>query len=338
MQGLRLPPALRDRLRCPVCGAGLNEVDAVLRCTGETCGAPFPVVDGIPILINDKASVFTIADIVAHRRTSLATSRPGIVHLVRRWLPKLASHRGLKRLVRQLTPTISLNIASRRNYERLTRMLVDFSPNPRVLVLGGGILGQGMETMMEIPSMDIVESDVSFGPRTMVICDAHDIPFEGETFDGVIVQAVLEHVVDPQRCVEEIHRVLKHRGFVYCEAPFIQQVHLGPYDFTRFTHLGLRRLFRKFDEIDSGAVCGPGMALAWSYKYFLWSFATSHAVRSFLSTFATVTSFFLKYFDEYLIDKPGTFDAASGYYFLGRRGDRILPDRELLKHYRGRVD
>ncbi len=42
----------------------------------------------------------------------------------------------------------------------------------------------------------------------MLICDAHDIPFADRSFDGVIVQAVLEHVVDPFRCCEEIHRVL----------------------------------------------------------------------------------------------------------------------------------
>ena len=30
-----------------------------------------------------------------------------------------------------------------------------------------------------------------------------------ETFDCVIIQAVLEHVLDPKRCVKEIHRVLK---------------------------------------------------------------------------------------------------------------------------------
>jgi len=38
----------------------------------------------------------------------------------------------------------------------------------------------------------------------------------------------------------------------------MQQVHNERYDFTRFTYLGHRRLFSAFDEIDSGASCGPG--------------------------------------------------------------------------------
>jgi SAM-dependent methyltransferase len=182
----------------------------------------------------------------------------------------------------------------------------------------------------------MVETDVSFGPRTMLVCDAHDIPFDDGSFAGVIAQAVLEHVVDPCRCVQEIHRVTRRNGLVYAETPFMQQVHMGRYDFTRFTHLGLRRLFRGFEEIDSGPVCGPGMALAWSYYHFLLSFCHSRFSRALVWRFARFTSFWLSYWDYYLIDKPGTYDAASGFFFGGRRKDGYqLEDRELLKLYRG---
>ena len=58
------------------------------------------------------------------------------------------------------------------------------------------------------------------------------------------------------------------------------------YDFTRFTHLGHRRLFRRFEEIESGAVCGPGMTLAWSYTYFLTSFTTSRILSRLFEVFA----------------------------------------------------
>ena len=94
----------------------------------------------------------------------------------------------------------------------------------------------------------------------IVICDAHDLPFKEKSFDAIICQAVLEHVADPYRCVEEMFRVLKPKKFIYVETPFMQQVHMAPYDFTRFTYLGHRRLFRRFKEIDSGIACGPGMS------------------------------------------------------------------------------
>jgi len=226
-------------------------------------------------------------------------------------------------------------VKGKANYQKFTELLVKQNENPKVLIVGGSVVGQGMEALFSDPSIELIETDVAFGPRISVICDAHNMPFDNSSFDGVIVQAVLEHVVDPIRCVEEIHRVLKNDGLVYSETPFIQQVHLGKYDFTRFTHLGHRRLFRKFEEICSGPVCGSGMALAWSYQYFLLSFVKASAARAFVKLFARITSFWLKYFDYYLINKSGTFDAASGYYFMGTKSEQVLSDRELLTLYRG---
>ena len=93
-----------------------------------------------------------------------------------------------------------------------------------------------MDPVVNNPAIELVETDVSFGPRTALICDAHNIPFAEGSFDGVVAQAVLEHVLDPYSCVAEIYRVLKPAGLVYVETPFMQQVHMGRYDFTRFTH------------------------------------------------------------------------------------------------------
>ena len=316
---IRLSPGVQALLCCPVCRAKLQRAGEQFDCTNATCASRFPIVDGIPVLINEQTSVFAIDDFTAHRETFFGK----------------ASDNRLKTMVRRLTPTISKNIKGELNYARLSQVLLGQSATPRVLVIGGSIVGQGMDALADHPAIELVESDVAFGPRTMLICDGHDIPFDDGSFDGVIAQAVLEHVVDPYRCSEEIYRVLKDRGVVYAETPFMQQVHGGRYDFTRFTHLGHRRLFRRFEEIDSGAVCGPGMALAWSYQYFLLSFTTSRLMRALLRVFASVTSFYLTYFDRYLIDRPGTLDAASGYYFMGYKTDRVLSDQALIELYRG---
>jgi len=53
-----------------------------------------------------------------------------------------------------------------------------------------------MEGLTSEPRIRLVETDVSFGPRTQLICDAHDLPFENNSFDGVIAQAVLQYVVE----------------------------------------------------------------------------------------------------------------------------------------------
>ena len=318
MASLRLPHSLRPLLRCPVCRSALDLAGEHLACATPVCGSRFPVVDGVPVLLNEQNSVFRTADFLARHSTTIDLERS-------------RARNALGRLI----PSISANIKARRNYEAFARLLLGQSAAPRVLVVGGSILGEGIESLVRSRSLELVETDVSFGPRTMLICDAHDIPLEDESFDGAIVQAVLEHVVDPYRCVGEIHRVLKRDGLVYAETPFMQQVHMGRYDFTRFTHLGHRRLFRAFDEIESGALCGPGMALAWAYQYFLWSFTESHIGGLLARAFARATAFFLKYFDYYLIDKAGALDAASAYYFLGRKAGRTLTDRELVGLYRG---
>lgn len=316
----RLSAAAQDALRCPICRARLAAQDARLTCTAPACGASFPVIDGVPILLNERASVFTIDDFIAHRNTTFNLGKGQ-----------------LRTALGRRIPSLSRNVKAERNYARLAGLLCADAPAPRVLVIGGSIQGQGTAALTDNRAVELVETDVSFGPRTQLICDGHDIPFADATFDGVIVQAVLEHVVDPARCVAEIHRVLKPQGLVYAETPFMQQVHGGRYDFTRFTHLGHRRLFRQFAEVESGAVCGPGMALAWAYQYFLLSFTASGGLRTLLRVFASFTAFWLKYFDGYLIDKPGALDAASGYYFIGRKSEQILSDRELLNLYRGAV-
>lgn len=66
---------------------------------------------------------------------------------------------------------------------------------------------------------------------------------------------------------------------------------MGRYDFTRFTYLGYRRLFKRFDEIESGITGGPGTALAWSYRYFLLSFVTSRTLSKLVGGIARFTSF-----------------------------------------------
>lgn len=155
-----------------------------------------------------------------------------------------------------------------------------------MLVVGGGVVGGGMDCLLDDPKINLIESDAAIAPRTQLVCDAHDLPFASQSMDGVVVQAVLEHVVDPHRCVAEIHRVLKPNGLVYSDTPFMQQVHGRQFDFTRFTRLGHRRLFRHFEEVSSGITCGPAVALAWSLRYFLMSFSDSKRYRAIASGFA----------------------------------------------------
>ncbi len=312
----KLSKAVRGLVRCPVCRAEVESSDTQIRCTDSKCAASFPIVDGIPILINESNSLFTIDDFVRRRSTFFNLGRPG----------------KFVRLLERLTPVLGKNVVGKANYRKFGQLLLERSESPRVLVVGGSVLGQGMEALLDHPSIELVDTDVSFGPRTKLICDAHDIPFAAESFDGVVIQAVLEHVLDPYRCVAEVHRVLKMGGVIYAEVPFMQQVHAPPYDFTRFTYLGCRRLFREFELIELGACTGPGMALAWAYQNFLLSFAPRG--RRLVRLFAGLTAWYLKYFDYLLVRKPRALGAAAGYYFLGEKTGKVLSDKDILEFSR----
>ena len=68
----------------------------------------------------------------------------------------------------------------------------------RILVVGGGTIGNGLDRLyacaddVEVIGLDLYGSDV-----TQLIADAHAIPLATGSIDAVIVQAVLEHVLDP---------------------------------------------------------------------------------------------------------------------------------------------
>jgi SAM-dependent methyltransferase len=307
-----------ERLRCPSCASRLAfEGDA--RCTG-TCGRRFPVVDGVPVLIDEETSVFTIADVTERRKTFFD--------------PRPARHPRLRRLLHALADN-SLDLRTGPLTARFAELVKSVSPQPRVLVVGAGPEGGSVAALRGDPAIELVGTDVSLGPEVSIVCDAHQLPFADDTFDGVVAQAVLEHVADPYRCVDEMHRVVRGGGVVFSDTPFIQQVHGGRYDFTRFTHLGHLRLFRRWEEIESGASNGPGAALTWSYLYLLLCFARSPRTDLLLRIAGRLTSFWWKYLDPWLIETPGALDAASATYFLGRRSERVLSDRELVQRFRG---
>jgi SAM-dependent methyltransferase len=214
-------------------------------------------------------------------------------------------------------------------------LLLERGAAPVVLVVGGGLMGKGMRELVATPAIRTINVDPSPTSDAILFCDGHDVPFRDGSVDAVVVQAVLEHVADPVRCVEEIHRVLKPGGLVYSEIPFMQQVHQAGYDFTRFSHLGQRRLFRRFSELESGAVAGPGTALAWAWRYFLASFASSRSLARVLAWIGRVTGMLIEQTDYLFRQRPRALDAASCIYFLGSKSDEMAVDRDLVAAYRG---
>ncbi|MBS7812020.1 methyltransferase domain-containing protein [Roseococcus pinisoli] len=310
------PASLRGiPLHCPGDGQPLMPGASTLFCTH--CGKSYPVISGIPVLIHDERSVFAVADYTegpgyegaAYGRAADRASGPR--RLWRRWMRRLAE-----------APSSIRHPGQDDALAYVARLHQD----PRVLVVGSGGLRLGR------PGDCVIQTDVAFAPGVDTIADAHDLPFPDASFDLVVAVAVLEHVADPQRCVTEFHRVLAPGGYIHAVTPFLQPVHMGAYDFTRFTPIGHRRLFRHFDEVAAGVAMGTGSVAAWALQSVLLSVSSRNWWRAGARAVSLMATPILRRFDRWL---PNGADAAGGCWFFGRRRDgEPISDRSLMQGYR----
>ncbi|WP_295434952.1 methyltransferase domain-containing protein [uncultured Thiodictyon sp.] len=301
-------------LACPICKSPLNWGAAGCRCTNAACTAEFPLVRGVPVVINEGRSLFCIADFTAGHATTFVESGPG------------AGSRRPSRL-RRFIPSNTRSV----RYGGTRRFIARFQGTDQLVL----VIGAGDQVFTGEGSANLICTDVHLGAGVELIADCHDLPLLDGTMDAVVAVSVLEHVADPQRCAAEIVRVLKPGGLLLAETPFMQQVHMGRFDFTRFTDLGHRRLWNHFREIESGLSCGPGTALAWAWQYFLLSFSQRPTTRKYLRALARLTAFPLPWFDLYLKDKAGAYDAASSFFFIGEKLTEPVSDRDIIAGYRG---
>lgn len=305
------------RLRCPVCAAPLSSDGASWRCAGAGVHA-FRNVDGVPVLLNPARSVFRTEDFHPSARTTFKDPAAWALRLGR------------------MLPSPSRDVSAERCRRRLAAFLADRpAQHRRVLVVGCGDGSAGYGALAEIDARWL-ETDVSLAGRAAVVCDASDLPFDDGQFDLVVCIAVLEHVLEPQRCVDEIHRVLAEDGVVYATTPFMQQVHMGEYDFTRFTRSGHRWLFRNFEEADSGVATGPASVVVWSVEYFLLSWTRSVAARRLAKALTRLLLGWMTWLDPLLARRDAAHDASGGFYFIGRRAPApTVTAREMIAYYRG---
>ena len=319
-QARRLPADDRSvRWRCPCCGAGLDTAAAdAWRCTAEAAHH-FPRVASAPVLLNPARSAFRPADFTPQARTTFKNPAAWALWLGR-VLPSPSRDLGTARSLRGLADALRARPEGRR----------------RVLVIGSGDGSAGYGALESVDGVELLETDVSLAGPAAVVCDASDLPFADGEWDLVIAVAVLEHVLEPQRCVDEMHRVLRADGLVYATTPFMQQVHMGEYDFTRFTRSGHRWLFRHFEELDSGIATGPASVLVWSVEYFLLSWSSSVGLRRVFKGITRLLLGWLTWLDPLLARRAPALDAAGGFYFVGRRAAAPTVDaRAMLAYYRG---
>jgi SAM-dependent methyltransferase len=303
-------------LRCPTCHARIRNQETQYYCESTDCRKRigFTSIHNQPILVDETSSVLSPADILSTQGNSP----------IKRRLPGTLD---------KLLTALHLNTAedTRRNSMQFLDQLPPRSGGrPRVLVIGGGARGVGTEQLYSATFIELLSFDIYATVDTQFIADAHRIPLEDCSVDGVWIQAVLEHVVEPQQVASEIHRILATDGVVYSEVPFMQHVHEGPYDFTRFTLSGHRYLFRDFAVLDSGPHGGPGTQLNWAMDHFARSVFRSRL----MGKTAKLLSIWLVWFDR-AIPTTHSIDAASGTFILARKSKLRISPRDIVGFYTG---
>jgi SAM-dependent methyltransferase len=166
-----------------------------------------------------------------------------------------------------------------------------------------------------------VRCDIALEPPG-VRADAARLPFRSATFDGVVATAVLEHVPYPKRVVREIHRILRPRGLLYVEVPFLEGFHADPDDYQRYTFRGLDVLLRRFEIIDREVCVGPSSALNWILREYPAAWFRSPRVALAAKFIAAWIAAPIKYLDYLMAHRPGAFRIAGGLSVLARRRDR----------------
>ena len=219
-------------------------------------------------------------------------------------------------------PNATLNTAASPNIKTVNRLLAG-KKNPALLNIGSGdrfLGGRGLEKS----NLRFVNLDITPLASVDVVGDAQQLPFADAVFDGIICQAVLEHVPRPQKVIAEMYRVLNRGGIIYIEVPFLQGYHPAPKDFFRYTLEGLDVLLSDFSKKESGVCVGPASTVCWVAREFLsgllCGFSENRLLRRFTVFIAGWLTFPIKYLDLLLARRGNASHIASGIYYLGSKG------------------
>lgn len=187
----------------------------------------------VPILLIDEKWAETYSSSSEHMTKEYAPEnrQPGVVGKIKAYVSKDFRSRIVMSLVNEI-------------FDPLT------NEDSLVLSIGGG-------PKREHPSF----TNVNIGPfpNVDIVADAHVLPYRAECVDAIFCEAVIEHLSEPQRAVQEFHRVLKKGGKVLSVVPFMQAYHGYPNHYQNFTLTGHRLLYEKnqFKVTNSGTCVGP---------------------------------------------------------------------------------
>ncbi len=153
-----------------------------------------------------------------------------------------------------------------------------------------------------------------------LVGDLRKLPLADGSLDGAISVAVLEHVPDPAAHLAEIHRVLAPGGRFLCFVPFMQPFHASPWDFQRYTKVGLKEQFQDFEVLSVKVGAGPTSGMVWVLQEWIamvLSFGSEKLYRLLVPLTWILSP--LKLLDLLLVHHPSASVIASGFVIEVRK-------------------
>jgi SAM-dependent methyltransferase len=138
------------------------------------------------------------------------------------------------------------------------RLLTQFPEDAMVLDVGGGDRCHRDPRVLNFEYLKFDRADF-FG-------DGLRLPIRTGSVDLILSQAVLEHVPEPQRAVDELRRVLRPGGRIWAEFAFMQPLHAVPFHYFNITPHGADLLFDDWDVVATGAFGGLEVTVEWFFR------------------------------------------------------------------------
>jgi len=194
--------------------------------------------DGVPILLIDTAEA------EKYSRGSAVMSRQYTAEAVQQ----------KSSIPQRLKAFLFKDYRTRASRDAFDKAITSTSGDALCLSIGGG---------PDRPHPKLVNLNIGPFPNVDIVGDAHQLPYTDNSADAIYCEAVLEHLEDPVRAVEEMFRILKPGGKLIAITPFLQAFHGYPNHFQNFTVIGHARLFSRagFVVLESGTSVGPMFTL-----------------------------------------------------------------------------
>jgi SAM-dependent methyltransferase len=135
----------------------------------------------------------------------------------------------------------------------ISRALVEKFVEANKAMICGDILEIGRNVYKGVvPPENIVSYsclDISVFPDVDIVADIQNMKqVEADSFDAIICTQVLEHVPNPFDAIDELYRILRPGGNLLITVPFLNNYHMEPDDYWRFTEYALKHLLKKFSH------------------------------------------------------------------------------------------